>query len=109
MNYHAILIDDEEIFRDSFKSLIPWQDTGFDLVATLEDGKEAISYIENNSVDLIITDIKMPIFSGIDIAKFGDSINIIKKRLVLENISILQMYDQTIQIYKDWPVLRPYV
>lgn len=70
MKYHAILIDDEEIIRDSFKMLIPWQDLGFELVDTLEDGKEAISYIENHSVDLIITDIKMPLSSGIDIAKY---------------------------------------
>jgi len=70
MKYHAILIDDEEIMRDSFKALIPWEELGFTLDSALEDGKEAISYIENNSVDLIITDIKMPLFSGIDIAKY---------------------------------------
>ena len=70
MKYHAILIDDEEIMRDSFKMLIPWNELGFTLDSVLEDGNEAISYIENNPVDLIITDIKMPFFSGIDIAKY---------------------------------------
>lgn len=41
-------------------------------------------------------------FPGIDIAKFGDSINIIKKRVILENMSILEMYDRAIQIYRDY-------
>ena len=34
--------------------------------------------------------------------KFGDSINIIKKRLILENMSILEMYDIAVQTYKDY-------
>lgn len=41
-------------------------------------------------------------FPGIDIAKFGDSINIIKKRLILENMSILEMYDRSVQTYRDY-------
>lgn len=41
-------------------------------------------------------------FPGIDIAKFGDSINIIKKRLILEDMSILEMYDLAVQTYKDY-------
>ncbi len=41
-------------------------------------------------------------FPGVDIARFGESINIIKKRLVLENMSILEMYDLAIQTYRDY-------
>ena len=41
-------------------------------------------------------------FPGIDIAIFGKNINIIKKRMSLENMSILQMYDQAIQVYSDY-------
>lgn len=70
MNYRAIIVDDEEIIRDSFQTLISWNDLGFEICAALEDGKEAITYIQNNSIDLIITDIKMPLCSGIDVAKY---------------------------------------
>lgn len=41
-------------------------------------------------------------FPGIDIAIFGDTINIIKKRIILENISILKMYEKAIETYKDY-------
>ena len=41
-------------------------------------------------------------FPGIDIAKFGDNINIIKKRQILENMSLLKMYDIAIETYKDY-------
>lgn len=70
MNYRVLIVDDEEIMRDSFKSLLPWSKLGFEVCALLGDGKEAMDYIQNNAVDLIITDIKMPFFSGIDIAQY---------------------------------------
>ena len=41
-------------------------------------------------------------FPGIDIAKFGDNINIIKNRKILENMSVLKMYDMAIEAYKEY-------
>lgn len=53
----------------------------------------------NNAANVLSDD---NVFPGIDIAKFGNSINIIKKRLDLENMSILEMYDTAIQTYRDY-------
>lgn len=53
----------------------------------------------NNAANVLSDDNGFP---GIDIAKFGNSINIIKKRLDLENMSILEMYDTAIQTYRDF-------
>ncbi len=39
---------------------------------------------------------------AIDVAIFGDNINIIKKRVILENISILEMFDKVMEIFKDY-------
>ena len=41
-------------------------------------------------------------FSGIDIARFGDSISIILDRETLNNISILEQYDKAISIFKRY-------
>lgn len=41
-------------------------------------------------------------FPGIDIAVFGENINIIKKRITFEHISVLSAYHQTIKIYQDF-------
>lgn len=53
----------------------------------------------NNAAELLSDNNSFP---GIDIAIFGKSINIIKKRLLLENMSILKMYDLAIQTYNDY-------
>lgn len=53
----------------------------------------------NNAAELLSDNNSFP---GVDIAIFGKSINIIKKRLLLENMSILKMYDLAIQTYNDY-------
>ena len=41
-------------------------------------------------------------FPGIDIMKFGENISIIQKRATFDNRSILEVYDKTIEIFKDY-------
>ena len=41
-------------------------------------------------------------FPGIDIVKFGENISIIQKRATFDNRSILEVYDKTIEIFKDY-------
>ena len=41
-------------------------------------------------------------FPGVDIVKFGENISIIQKRATFENISILDVYDKTIKVFRDY-------
>ena len=41
-------------------------------------------------------------FPGIDTIKFGESISIIQKRSTFENISVLEVYDKTIDVFRDY-------
>ena len=41
-------------------------------------------------------------FPGIDIVKFGDNISIIQKRATFENISVLDVYEKAIDVFRDY-------
>ena len=41
-------------------------------------------------------------FPGIDIVKFGESISVIQKRVTFENISVLNIYEKSIDVFKDY-------
>ena len=41
-------------------------------------------------------------FPGIDIVKFGENISIIQKRSTFENISVLEVYEKTIEVFRDY-------
>ena len=41
-------------------------------------------------------------FPGIDIVKFGENISIIQKRSTVENVSVLEVYEKAIEIFRDY-------
>ena len=41
-------------------------------------------------------------FPGIDIVKFGENISIIQKRSTFKNISVLEVYEKAIEVFRDY-------
>ena len=67
--YKVLIVDDEPIIRLGLRKMIKWEEEGFVVVKDAKNGKEAIEFIENENVDLIITDISMPIMDGIELVR----------------------------------------
>ncbi len=67
--YKLLFVDDESIIREGISSVISWDELGFELVAKLENGLQAIEYIRKNPVDIVISDIKMPKVDGLQLSK----------------------------------------
>ena len=63
----VILVDDEPFITQGLKVLINWEKEGFEIVKIANDGEEAYEYLKENDVDLIISDIKMPGMTGIEL------------------------------------------
>lgn len=66
----AILVDDETVIREGIRDYIDWEELGFHLIATCENGKEAMEEIQKGEPDVVITDICMPYADGLEVAKF---------------------------------------
>lgn len=65
----VLIADDHEIFLDSLSLLIAtFPDV--EVVGNCKNAKEAIHFIQNNKVDLLITDYRMPQMSGIELTIF---------------------------------------
>ena len=68
--YRLIIVDDEVITRDDLADLLNMQDTGFEIAGLFDSGMAAKKYIENNAVDLVLTDIKMPSMDGLVLSEY---------------------------------------
>ena len=68
--YQLIIVDDEEQARRSLSKYCDWHQLGFHVAATLEDGSDAIAYLQNHPVDAILTDIQMFEVSGLELAQW---------------------------------------
>jgi two-component system response regulator YesN len=67
--YKLLIADDEYEIRNGLSNYFPWSETGFDVVSVAEDGMQALEYIANHKVDVLLCDIRMPVMSGIDVAR----------------------------------------
>ena len=61
----VILVDDELCIRQGLGKLIDWEALGYEIIGDFENGYEALSFIKDNPVDLIILDINMPLMDGL--------------------------------------------
>ncbi|MCT4544025.1 MAG: response regulator [Vallitalea sp.] len=66
--YNLIVVDDEFFIRDGLLSY-HWDQFGFNIIGSASNGKEALQLIENNTIDLVITDIRMPVMDGLALCK----------------------------------------
>ncbi|MGM0126141.1 two-component system, response regulator YesN [Enterococcus sp. AZ194] len=64
--YKVLLVDDEYMILMGLAKIIPWQDYGFEVVATAENAKDALAILEQGAIDLVITDVTMPEMSGLE-------------------------------------------
>lgn len=67
--FKVMVIDDEPIIRTGLRHVVDWESLGFQIVAEAKNGIEALNKLENEAIDLIITDIKMPQMDGIELLK----------------------------------------
>ncbi|MBI9108984.1 MAG: response regulator [Spirochaetales bacterium] len=67
--YRLILVDDEAIIREGISRCVPWGQNGFELVGLFEHGGQALDYLDDHPVDIVITDINMPRMDGLTLSK----------------------------------------
>ncbi len=64
-----IIIDDEVWVTEVIKNIIDWGKYGFEIIKTYNDGIEALEGIKTYKPSLVMTDIRMPGITGLDIIK----------------------------------------
>ena len=67
--YKIMIVDDEDEIRTAIVNTVDFESIGFSLVGEACNGVEALEMTEKLSPDLIVTDIKMPFMSGIELAR----------------------------------------
>lgn len=63
----VMFVDDEEAVRLSWNRYL--SEYGFD-VSTAEDGAEAISMLKREPVDVVVSDLKMPVIDGVELLEW---------------------------------------
>ncbi len=72
-----MLVDDEPFIRVAIRSLFSWEKYDYFIAAEASNGTDALQKLEHEDIDLLITDIKMPVTDGIELPTKSKSVTLI--------------------------------
>ncbi len=64
-----LIADDEPLVQIGLKSMLNWADYNIEICAAAMNGAQALEMIERYSPEIVITDIKMPVMDGLELAR----------------------------------------
>ncbi len=81
-----MIVDDEIVFVQAIEQFILKMDNQY-IIKTAYNGKEALEILENEEIDLVVLDIKMPVMDGIQLLTELHNRNIWLPVIILTSIS----------------------
>lgn len=69
--YNILVVDDREVFRRKLKRMPYWEECNgkFRISGEASNGLEALEFLRKQKIDLVLTDIRMPMVDGISLLK----------------------------------------
>ncbi|WP_127490648.1 helix-turn-helix domain-containing protein [Paenibacillus glycanilyticus] len=64
-----ILVDDERIALEHIRTLIPWEENGYEIAAAATNGRSALRLCEEHRPQIMIVDIRMPVMDGLELIR----------------------------------------
>src|SRR5690606_33464194 len=103
----VIFVDDEPIIREGLREVIDWNEYGFEVIGTAENGQKGLDMIRLHQPDLAFVDIKMPKLNGIDMAGLAKKNGYRTKCVILSGYSQFSYAQKAIQLGMESYLLKP--
>lgn len=71
----VLLVDDEFVVLDRIRKSIAWEELGVELIGCCENALDALEQMINEVPDILITDIKMPVMTGLELIEKAKQMN----------------------------------
>lgn len=63
----VMLVEDEELILQGIRCIIDWEEISMSVVAMVHNGQEALERFKEDPVDIIVTDVEMPLMNGLEL------------------------------------------
>ncbi|GGO02753.1 helix-turn-helix domain-containing protein [Saccharibacillus kuerlensis] len=66
---NVLIVDDDKLVRRGLISAMPWSEFGLQVAGEARNGEKALEFLETHEVDLMLTDLAMPVMSGLELMR----------------------------------------
>lgn len=105
--FTMIVADDEKVIRESIVECIDWESHDVKIVATCNNGVEVMDAIMDESPDIVLTDIKMPGFTGLELIEKIGQMDPDVEFIILSGYKEFDFASQAIQLGVRCYLLKP--
>ena len=103
----AMLVDDEPLALEGLKLLINWQAEGFEICGECASACEALRKLPDANPDLIVTDIRMPGMSGLELLHAARQAGFDGQFVIVSGYSDFQYAKKALQLGVAGYLLKP--
>lgn len=105
--YKVLIAEDEVPVRNRIIESIAWESIGLEVAYAAGDGQEALDYLEEHQVDLILTDIYMPFVDGMELIRRVRETNNYCKVVFLTGYNEFDYAKEAIELHASRYILKP--
>ncbi|MBU5676214.1 response regulator [Alkaliphilus sp. MSJ-5] len=105
--FRVVIADDEVTIRNGLKSLIESYHLDLHVVATVEDGKEAIEVIEEYRPEIILMDINMPFINGLKVIERARELDKDSKIIIISGYDQFEYAQKALELGVFSYLLKP--
>lgn len=102
-----IIVDDEYTIRHGLSAFFPWEELGFTVSGTFSNATDALSFIKENKIDVVLSDIKMPGKDGLEMIREMLLINPALKCVVISGYKDFEYAKKCIDLGVSNYIVKP--
>ena len=107
MNYRILIVDDEEIIRNGLISMIDWDKLGAEPAGSCPDALSALNIMTDQGADILLTDVRMPVLSGLELIDRARKINPMLQSVILSGYDDFEYARQALRAGVAEYLLKP--
>ena len=65
----VLIVDDDKLTRKGLIAVMPWDKYGMEVAGESSNGVQALEFLDKHEVDLVLSDLEMPLMSGLEFMK----------------------------------------
>ena len=101
-----LIVDDEAYARQAVVNTIPWAEYGVE-VHQASSGKEALEFMQKYTVDILITDIRMPSMTGLELLEKVNQMGISPAVIMLSSYNEFELVRSAMQLGAEDYLFKP--
>ncbi len=102
-----LIVDDEPSIRNGLAQALPWKEMNIDVIGLAGSKSEALCIMEDHSPDIVLTDIKMPGGSGLELIKATKDQGAHSRFIIMSGYDDFQFARTAIQYGVEDYLLKP--